>query len=413
MTLRRHSRDESSHRDFAPPNAFERWVLRLVLDALGHPPVSFVLWNGEEVRGSDEPSRARVHLRDRALLRQILHSPDLAFGEGYSNGRLEIEGDLATVVELAFEASARAPAWSRGLARARGWRPRFNTVNRARRNARHHYDLGNDFYALWLDERMVYTCAYFETPEASLEEAQLAKLDRVCRKLRLRSGERVLEVGCGWGALALHMAEHYGVTVRAFNISTEQTRWAREQAKRRGLERRVEFVEDDYRAAAGSFDAFVSVGMLEHVGRAHYQTLGRVIDRCLTPEGRGLLHFIGHTRPIPMSPWLDRYIFPGGYMPALSEMLPVFEPQNLEVVDVENLRRHYARTLEHWMERFEKASDRIVKMYDERFVRLWRVYLAGSRAGFRTGSCQLYQVLFARAGSSCLPATRDDLYTGN
>jgi len=413
MTLRRPPRDESSRRDFTPPNGFERWVLRLVLDALGHPPVTFVLWNGEEVRGSDEPSRARVHLRDRALLRQLLRSPDLAFGEGYSDGRLEIEGDLAAVVELAFEASARAPSWSRALARARSWRPHLNTVNRARRNARHHYDLGNDFYALWLDQRMVYTCAYFETPEASLEEAQLAKLDRVCRKLRLRPGERVLEAGCGWGALALHMAERYGVKVRAFNVSTEQIRWAREQAKSCGLQRRVEFVEDDYRAAAGSFDAFVSVGLLEHVGRAHYRTLGRVIDRCLTPEGRGLLHFIGHTRPTPMSPWLDRYIFPGGYMPALSEMLPVLEPQKLEVVDVENLRRHYARTLEHWMERFEKASDRILKMYDEPFVRSWRVYLAGSRAAFRTGSCQLYQMLFARAGSSRLPATRDDLYTAN
>jgi cyclopropane-fatty-acyl-phospholipid synthase len=404
MTLRHPSRKES-------PTAFERWVLGLVIDALGHPPVTFVLWNGEEVPGSDEPSRARLHLRDRALLRQILRSPDMAFGEGYSDGRLEIEGDFAAVVEIAFEASARAPAWANALARLRSWRPRRNTLNRARRNARRHYDLGNDFYALWLDERMVYTCAYFETPEASLEEAQLAKLDHVCRKLRLRSGERVLEVGSGWGALALHMAEHYGVTVRAFNVSEEQTSWAREQARKRGLQRRVEFIDDDYRAAAGSFDAFVSVGMLEHVGRAHYRTLGRVIDRCLTPEGRGLLHFIAHTRPMPMSPWLDRYIFPGGYMPALSEMLPVLEPQRFEVADVENLRRHYARTLEHWMERFEKASYRIVQMYDERFVRSWRVYLAGSRAAFRTGSCQLYQMLFTRAGGSCLPATRDDLYT--
>jgi cyclopropane-fatty-acyl-phospholipid synthase len=411
MTLRRPPRDESPRHDHTPPNAFERWILRLVIDALGRPPVTFVLWNGEEVRGSEEPPRARVHLRERALLRQILRSPDLAFGEGYSDGRLQIEGDFAAVVELAFEANARAPAWAHALARARGFRLRRNTVNRARRNAQHHYDLGNDFYSLWLDERMVYTCAYFETPEASLEEAQLAKLDHVCRKLRLRPGERVLEAGCGWGALALHMAEHYGVAVRAFNISTEQIGWAREQAKNRGLERRVEFVDDDYRAAAGSFDAFASVGLLEHVGRAHYRTLGRVMDRCLTSEGRGLLHFIGHTRPIPTSPWLDRYIFPGGYMPALSEMLPVLEPQRLEVVDVENLRRHYARTLEHWMERFEKASDRIVQMYDERFVRMWRVYLAGSRAAFRTGSCQLYQVLFTRAGSSCLPVTRDDLYT--
>jgi cyclopropane-fatty-acyl-phospholipid synthase len=404
--------DETKRAASAPLSALERRLLRRGLDALGHPPFTFVLWNGEQVPGSDEPSRGRVHLRDRALLREILRSPDLAFGEGYSDGRIEFEGDVTAFVTLAFQASARSAAWARPLSRALTWRPRLGTRWNARRNVHHHYDLGNDFYALWLDERMVYTCAYFGKPEASLEEAQLAKLDHVCRKLRLRPGEQVVEAGCGWGALALHMAEHHGVTVRAFNISTEQIRWAREQASRRGLASRVEFVDDDYRCISGRFDAFVSVGMLEHVARAHYRTLGRLIDRCLAPHGRGLLHFIGHTRRIPTSPWLDRYIFPGGYMPALSEMLPVLEPRSFEVADVENLRRHYVRTLEHWLERFEKAAERIAGRYDERFVRMWRLYLACSIAAFRTGSIQLYQLLFARAGDTRLPWTRDDLYTG-
>ena len=410
MALRHSDFQQPACSETVPPSAFERWLLRRGLDALGRPPLTFVLWIGEQVCASDEAPRARVHLRKRAVLRKMLLHPDLVLGEAYTDGSLEVEGDLSECAALCFGASNGVPAWARALSGALGWRPLHNTRRRGRRNVQLHYDLGNDFYSLWLDERMVYSCAYFETPGVSLEQAQLAKLDHVCRKLRLRQGERVVETGCGWGALALHMAERYGVTVRAFNVSAEQVRWAREQAKQRGLSSRVEFVDDDYRSASGSFDAFVSVGMLEHVGPPQYRTLGRVIDRCLAPHGRGLLHFIGHTRRMQTSLWIDRYVFPGGYTPALSEMLPVFEPQKLEVVDLENLRRHYVRTLEHWLERFEKAADRVTKMTDERFVRLWRVYLAGSIAAFRTGSNQLYQVLFARAGGTRLPWTRDDLY---
>jgi cyclopropane-fatty-acyl-phospholipid synthase len=398
--------------DPAPPSGLERWCLRRGLDAMGHPPFTFVLWNGEEVHGRPgEAARVRLHVVDRRLLREILHSPDLAIGEAYVDGRLRLEGDLLTAIDAAFRASERAAAWARPLARALTWRPRVNTPRRSRDNVHRHYDLGNDFYSHWLDERMVYTCAYFERPEQGLEDAQLAKLDLVCRKLRLQPGEQVVEAGCGWGALALHMAEHYGVRVRAFNVSSEQVAYAREQARRMGLEGRVEFIEDDYRNLGGRCDAFVSVGMLEHVGRAHYRALSRVIDRVLAPNGRGLLHFIGHVRAIPMNPWIERYIFPGAYIPALSEMLPVLEPRRLEVVDVENLRRHYARTLEHWLERFEKASDWVASRYDERFVRMWRLYLASSITSFRAGSCQLYQIVFARAGSTRLPWTRDDLYT--
>ena len=394
----------------APLTPTERWLLRRCLEALGHPAVTLVLWNGEEVRGSTtQAPRMRIRLNDRRCLREILKSPDLALGEGYMDGRIEIQGDLLEFVLLAFEASQRIAPWARALAKALTWRPHWNTLSRARRNVRHHYDLGNDFYALWLDSQLVYTCAYFQRPELSLDEAQTAKLELVCRKLRLAPGERVIETGCGWGALALHMAERHGVTVRAFNVSEEQIHFARDAARRSGLEGRVEFVLDDWRNAHGRYDAFVSIGMLEHVGRAHYRALGRTIRRTLEPDGRGLLHFIGHAKPIRMNAWLDRYIFPGAHIPTLSEMLPVLEPHGFEIADVENLRRHYARTLEHWLERFEKAHDRVVRRYDERFVRMWRLYLASSIASFRTGSCQLYQILFQRAGASALPSTRRDL----
>jgi cyclopropane-fatty-acyl-phospholipid synthase len=384
---------------------------------MGHPPFSFVLWSGETLEGAPgRPSRLRLHLRDRRLLREVLRSRDLAFGEAYVDGRLEVEGDLVQAIELAFAAANRAPRWARAVSRLLTWHSHLNPRSRARRNVHHHYDLGNDFYRLWLDERMVYTCAYFEQPGMSLEEAQVAKLEHVCRKLRLRPGERVVEAGCGWGALALHAAEHYDVRVRAYNVSSEQIRFAREEARRRGLENRVEFVEDDYRKARDACDAFVSVGMLEHVGPAHYRSLGKVVDRCLAPDGRGLLHFIGHVYPIQMSPWLNRYIFPGAYIPALSEMLPVLEPRHFEVQDVENLRRHYARTLEHWLERFEKSSEQVARRYDERFVRMWRIYLSSSIASFHEGTSTLYQVLFTRSGSRAqhrLPMSRADLHAGS
>ncbi len=391
---------------------FDRWLLAQAVKAIGNPPFEMRLGDGPAVTGA-EPVRIHLRLRDRSVLREMILRPHLAVAEAYVDGRLEVDGDLVSAVELAFTSYKRSPRWLRLISRPLSWRPALNTPGRAQRNVHRHYDLGNDFYRLWLDEQMVYTCAYVARPGMTLEEAQRAKLELVCRKLRLRPGERVLEAGCGWGALALHMAEHHGVTVRAFNVSTEQVRYAREEAERRGLAGRVEFVLDDYRNSSGSYDAFVSVGMLEHVGRAHYPALGRVIDRCLAPEGRGLLHFIGHVKPFPMDPWLRRHIFPGSYIPALSEVLPVLEPFRLEIQDVENLRRHYARTLEHWLERFEKHTDEIERSTDERFVRMWRLYLASCIASFREGNSVLYQILFTRAGQRAqarLPMTRDDLF---
>jgi cyclopropane-fatty-acyl-phospholipid synthase len=232
-------------------------------------------------------------------------------------------------------------------------------------------------------------------------------MERVCRKLGLKAGERVVEAGCGWGSLALFMAREYGVSVRAFNISAEQIAYARARARREGLAGRVEFIEDDYRNVRGECDAFVSVGMLEHVGLADYQTFGGVIERSLTAHGRGLLHFIGRNQPGELNPWIRKRIFPGAYPPALPEVFErVLEPWNLSVLDVENLRLHYASTLDHWRLRFEGAAEDVARMFDETFVRAWRLYLAGSQAAFTAGTMQLFQVLFARGSSNEIPWTR-------
>jgi cyclopropane-fatty-acyl-phospholipid synthase len=259
---------------------------------------------------------------------------------------------------------------------------------------------------------MAYTCAYYPRPDTTLEEAQVAKFDHVARKLALKPGETVFEAGCGWGTLACHMARRYGVHVRAWNVSSEQVAWARERARQQGLQSRVEFIEDDYRSISGRCDAFVSVGMLEHVGRRQHATLGEVIGRALDRQhGRGLLHFIGRNAPKATGRWISKHVFPGGYIPSLGEAVTrVLQPQGFSVLDVENLRLHYARTLAAWLSRFEAASDVVAERFGSRFVRMWRMYLAQSQAGFLGGYVQLFQVTFARPQHDGMPLTREHLY---
>jgi cyclopropane-fatty-acyl-phospholipid synthase len=396
----------------APPTAIERWALVQLLGLAGNPPVRFVLWNGAEVPGSGAAPVARLHIRNRRTLWQLLSNPDLRFGDAYTRGDLEVEGDLVDCLQAmyrAFPAVSEQNRLYRGLQR---WRNRvgLNTPAGSLSNIHRHYDTGNDFFRLWLDEQMVYTCAYFPSPTLGLEQAQQRKMDYVCRKLRLQPGESVIEAGCGWGALARHMARHYGVRVRAYNISHEQILYARERAAAERLDTQVEYIEDDYRNIRGQCDAFVSVGMLEHVGHANYSTLGAVIDACLAPHGRGLLHSIGRNQPCPMNAWIERRIFPGSYPPTLREMMGVLEPSGFSVLDVENLRLHYAKTLEHWLARFEARSDEISARYDAAFTRAWRLYLAGSLAAFATGWLQLFQVVFTRSAENAIPWNRAHLY---
>jgi cyclopropane-fatty-acyl-phospholipid synthase len=296
----------------------------------------------------------------------------------------------------------------------RGGRRIAPDLTESKRNIHHHYDIGNDFYKLWLDrEALQYTCAYYADPGMTIEQAQQAKMHHVARKLRLKAGERVVEAGSGWGGFAIFMAKNYGVHVRSFNISHEQVSYARSWAGREGLLDRVEFVEDDYRNLKGTYDVFVSIGMLEHVGAGNYRDLGALMSKALTPEGRGLVHTIGRDKPAPLNPWIDKRIFPGAYPPTLREMMDLFEPHDLSVLDVENIRLHYARTLEHWHERYEQNVDAVRNMFDETFVRAWRLYLVGSIAAFLTGKLQLFQVLYARSGVNNVPWTRAHVYAGH
>lgn len=389
--------------------AAEELLLSKMLRAIGDPPIQIVLWNGHEINRS-ETVEASVLIRDRGALYKLISDPELYFGELYSAHRIEVQGSLLDFLEVVYRVwplMSEKRAGRKQLLSFSAARP--NTLEGAKTNIHHHYDIGNDFYQLWLDERMVYTCAYFKSQDMSLEAAQLAKLDHVCKKLRLKDGENVLEAGCGWGALALHMAKHYDVRVKAYNISKEQITFARQRARNEGLEDKVEFIEDDYRKATGEFDAFVSIGMLEHVGVEHYCELGEMINRILKSNGRGLIHTIGLNYPRPMDAWAARHIFPGASPPSLAQMMQIFEPFDFSVLDVENLRLHYAMTLGHWLLRFERHADIVEQMFDQEFVRMWRLYLAGSMTAFKTGGMQLFQVVFARADYDAT-LTRQYLY---
>lgn len=375
-------------------SSWDRWAAGHLQRSIQAAGVRVELWDGSSLYDGSAPAVGDLVFHDRLALVGLIVNPELYFGEAYMAGRLDVRGRLEAVVEALSRLPAPVTTWHHRLAAALALP---NSLAGSRNNVHQHYDLGNDFYALWLDAELLYTCAYFASPDQTLEQAQTAKLELVCRKLQLRPGELVVEAGCGWGALALYMARQYGVSVKAFNISREQIAFARDRARREGLAGQVEFIEDDYRNVGGRCDAFASIGMLEHVGLRHFHSLATVLKRVVRRDGgRGLLHFIGRDASRPLNPWIRRRIFPGAYPPTLAEVTTgVLAPAGMSVVDVENLRLHYARTLSHWADRFATARNQVRAQYGDEFPRAWELYLAGSQAAFAAGWMQLFQIVFA------------------
>jgi len=397
------------------PLALERWLARKLLAGLRNVPVAIEFWNGVSEHTCHGTPEVTLRVKDRRALWGLVLKPDLYFGDAYSEGRIEVQGNLLRLVQLVGEASEGYTVVEgrvgRLLRKLMSRSPRANTLSGSKQNVHHHYDLSNVFYRLWLDpEHMQYTCAYYPHKDATLSEAQAAKLHHICRKLRIQPGDTVVEAGCGWGGLARFMAMEYGAKVRAYNISHEQVAFATERARREGFSDRVQYIEDDYRNVTGDCDIFVSVGMLEHVGTRQYPELGKVIDKCLRDDGRGLIHTIARNQAKMMNEWIEKRIFPGAYPPTLGEMMAIFEPYQFSVLDVENLRLHYARTLDHWLHNFEAHRDKIEAMFDQVFVRAWRLYLTGSIAAFQGGELQLFQVVFNRYNDNNIPETRDHIY---
>lgn len=393
----------------------DRLLVSKLLDYSGKPRIEIRLWDGVKIARSDEEPVATMKLNNRAALMHLMTQRDIGFGDGYSDGQIEVEGDLCEFLCEVYNSKRHSESDLTGLARLFGLVPkkkaRKNTISGSKSNIHHHYDLGNEFYSLWLDhEAMQYTCAYYPFEAMTLEQAQIAKMEHVCRKLMLKPGQSVVEAGCGWGGLARYMAKTYGVHVRSYNISHQQIVYATERARSEGFDDRVEYIEDDYRNINGTYDAFVSVGMLEHVGRRNYRELGAVINRCLAENGCALIHSIGRNVPELMNPWIEKRIFPGAYPPTIREMMDIVEPYDFSVLDIENLRLHYAQTLRHWLERFDDHEEVISQMFDDRFVRAWRLYLAGSIAAFAVGALQLFQISFARGADNSIAMNREHLY---
>jgi cyclopropane-fatty-acyl-phospholipid synthase len=367
----------------------------------------------EHAFGSGKGKRVHIALRSKATERAVALNPTLAVPEAYMDGDLDlIEGSVLDLLELTYantsDISANLPIpWLLEIGRFAMRRlHQLNTAGRARRNVHHHYDLSRDFYRLFLDADMQYSCAYFEPGQGDLDEAQRAKKRHIAAKLKLRPGLDVLDIGSGWGGLGLFLAAQ-GANVEGVTLSTEQLMLARERAQRAGLADRARFDLMDYRAIDRTFDRIVSVGMFEHVGVNHYRAY---FDKCaamLRRDGVMVLHTIGRSGPpAATNAFIRKHIFPGGYIPSLSEMMPAIERAGLIVTDIEILRLHYAETLKAWRERFLANRYKAVALYDERFARMWEFYLAGSEAAFRWQDMVVFQIQMARR-NDVLPITRD------
>jgi cyclopropane-fatty-acyl-phospholipid synthase len=354
-----------------------------------------------------------VRFTTRTAQWAVLVDPELAVGEGYMNGALVMErGSIADFLHLALsqDHSGKPPYWGRlqWLIRYVSRRlAQLNRPHRSRSNVAHHYDLDQRLYALFLDADRQYSCAYFEHPGQSLDDAQLAKKRHIAAKLLARPDTRVLDVGSGWGGMGLYLAEIAGARVTGITLSDEQFARSRARADEKGLTGRVEFRLQDYRDVAERFDRIVSVGMFEHVGVGYFDIFFRKCAEILSDDGVMLLHSIGRSEgPGITNPWINKYIFPGGYIPALSEVLPAVERAGFLVTDIEILRLHYAETLKHWRERFLAHREDLEKVYDARFVRMWEFYLAASEMTFREQGMMVFQLQLTKR-QGVVPITRD------
>jgi cyclopropane-fatty-acyl-phospholipid synthase len=354
-----------------------------------------------------------MRLTDPTLYKTLFFNPELAAGEAYMDGRMSFENstlrDFLTLFSVNRLSLGSYPLQkvlrvvSRGLKRFQ----QSNPVGKAQKHVAHHYDIGNDFYRLFLDKGMQYSCAYFMNDDNTLEEAQKNKLRLIASKLNLKTGHRVLDIGCGWGDMALYLARMENVSVLGVTLSKEQCSLANEKAKQLGLADRARFELRDYRDVTERFDRIVSVGMFEHVGVHHYGEFFAKVNQLMTDDGIMLLHSIGHMSPPgTASPWLRKYIFPGAYSPALSEVFLVVEQNSLWVTDLEFLRLHYAKTLAHWERRFQTNRALVAQMYDERFCRMWEFYLISAEMMFRTGSQLVFHMQLAKKRDAA-PIVRD------
>lgn len=412
-------------------------LLRELLETLHPRDFALRLWDGSALEpGPGRPARFTLAIRNPSALRALVLSPDeLSLGEAYIRGDLDVEGEIGAIFRLADHLARHRPGmgerlrWARLLYSLPGadrpGRPlrrpkvggRLHSISRDRKAVTYHYDVSSDFYALWLDRRMVYSCGYFSTPQDDIDAAQERKLDLVCRKLRLRPGERLLDIGCGWGGLLIHAARRYGVEGVGITVSRPQADFANAKIREAGLYERCRAERSDYREmeGAGVFDKVASIGMVEHVGVSSLPVYFRRVFRMLRPGGAFLSQGIACNPAWPAPPgpsFSDHYVFPDGELPPVSTTLRAAEEEGFEIRDLENLREHYLLTLLRWRRRLEARRDDALRIAGERIYRIWRLYLAGAAHTFSTGKNNVFQALLVKpdGGRAGLPLTREDWY---
>jgi len=387
----------------------EQKILSKVLSQVKHGSLQLTFWDGTARSFGSGSPEVSVRLQNPGILRKAIKNPSLVFGEAYMNGDIELVSPLKDVMAFAelnplnLEFGQR---WSRhsGLNQ--------NKKSKQAKYIAHHYDLGNDFYALWLDPTMTYSCAYFTSAAVSLEAAQRQKTEHVLRKLQLKPGMQLLDIGSGWGYLLVAAAKQFKIKGLGVSLSREQVDYAQALAKREGVDKLVTFQYLNYQDIPKQqmFDRIVSVGFFEHVGRDNLANYFEALDRYLVPNGISVLHSITHQVESPIDPWIDKYIFPGGYIPSVRETTSLIAKFGFYQYDYENLGQHYGLTIERWLSNFEHHKSKVINMYDERFYRMWRLYLIGAMMTFKTGSSSLSQWAIKKGQDPAWPLTREHLY---
>ena len=388
----------------------EKSIFDHILRLIKHGALRVEYWDGDVRTYGKGEIYFTLGIHSRAALRALFKNLSLGFGEGYSKGLITVDGDLENVGRLASENAHTFKGFS---VLKRIHINQRNTKNTQKRQIQHHYDIGNDFYKLWLDESMLYSCAYFKRPNDTLEQAQKQKIAHLLAKLQLSPDHKLLDIGCGWGTLLITAAKEYGASGLGITLSKEQLRHARASAKKAGVDKLVRFELrnfQDLTQADGPFDRIISVGMFEHVGRSNYPLYYDKVRELLVDGGITVLHTITTDIERPSDAWIDKYIFPGGMLPSVREIVSKTTDCGFQLTDYENLRIHYAMTLEEWRRRYNLHAATIKKKYGEEFYRMWDLWLASSAAGFRYGDLTLSQYVFTKGNNNTLPLTRDFLY---
>jgi len=409
------SPEETVVRDHPGEPLMKKTLQKLLWTLSGNlPDIPFEVrfWDGEAERfGSGVPSFILIFNKKEAA-NSIFNRGSMGFGEEYVAGNIDVEGDFQQLVRLGMDPRFQDIKFSLRTKAAVLFQHlnSLNTIKRSPRNIARAYDLGNDFYKQYLDESMAYSCAYFRSEEDTLEQAQQQKYEHICRKLQLKEGETLIDIGCGWGGMLLYAARHYGIKGVGCTLSAHQAEYAKEKMVQEGLEKSITILREDYRNMKGQFDKFVSIGMFEHVGKGFIPRFMEKTKTLLKPGGIGLLHTVGKEADTAGDPWTVKYIFPGAYIPILDHVIRTMGERGLVPVDIENLRLHYAATLDEWGRRFEANARKIEEMFDWRLVRMWRMFLHGSAGAFQWGYLRLYQILFTNGLNNLLSLTREHLY---